>query len=112
LSLSDLLRDLPNAAREATPEDLPALLGKLAEVGVVVLVRLAQASPRVTAKESTDGDRLVSLPEVAGILGVPEDRAYDLARRGELPVVRIGKYKRVRMSALTAFIGANEERAR
>lgn len=53
-------------------------------------------------------DRLLSMAEVAKILGVPESGAYELGRRGGLPVVRIGPKVRVRESALRAWINARE----
>src|SRR4029453_556394 len=37
-----------------------------------------------------------------------EDRAYDLARKRRLPVVEIGKYRRVRLSAVQEFIAIHE----
>lgn len=39
-------------------------------------------------------DRLLSAPEVAYILGVPVSRIYIAARRGEIPVVKVGKIGR------------------
>jgi Helix-turn-helix domain len=64
-------------------------------------------------------DRLLTLPEVAQTLGVPEDYAYALARQRKIPTVRLpgldkgkgenrriceGKYLRVRASSLRALI--------
>lgn len=39
--------------------------------------------------------RLLTLREVAGVLGVSTQRAYELARKGLLPVVRMGRQLRV-----------------
>ena len=57
-----------------------------------------------------DGDLgcLLGLPAVARVLGIPKDRAYDLARQGELAVVTIGRYKRVRPAELERFIREHE----
>jgi hypothetical protein len=108
MTLAEILRDLPAAVVEARPEDLPALCGRLREAELLCEVRLHTAEHEPTTAEQ---DRLLDMPEVAQRLGVPEDRAYELGRRGLLPVVVIGKYRRVRLSALSAFIAANEQKA-
>lgn len=47
---------------------------------------------------------LLTLVEVAEILGVKYPRAADLARQGILPVVRLGRTVRVDPAALAKFI--------
>jgi hypothetical protein len=101
------LPDLVAIAREAATEDVPAFLGKVAEAEAVLRLRLMAAAGQTAANQ--EADRLLTLPEVAAVLGVPKDRAYDLARRSQVPVVTVGKYKRVRLTALWAFIYANEK---
>jgi excisionase family DNA binding protein len=49
-------------------------------------------------------DRLLTIPQVAARLGVPAGYAYELARRGEIPTVRFGKYVRVRSADLQSWI--------
>ena len=39
--------------------------------------------------------QLLSITEVAALLGISVDRAYSLAREGILPVVRLGRQVRV-----------------
>lgn len=96
---------LPAIAAEATADELPALIGALEAAKAVAWARLAATAQQ---DQATRPEPLLSLPEVAAALGIPEDRAYDLAREGLLPVVTIGKYKRVRESTLRAFIAASE----
>lgn len=48
------------------------------------------------------------MPEVAHRLGVPVDRAYDLARSGELAVVRIGRYVRATKAAVQSYVDAQQ----
>src|SRR5258708_14955101 len=84
-----------------------ALAARLAQLGAGLVLPAANWS----SGPSEEPERLLTLPQVAEVLGIPEDRAYDLARRRELPVVTIGRYKRVRASAVRYFIGANEQRA-
>jgi len=53
--------------------------------------------------------RLLSADEVAAVLGVPRTFVYALARRGELPTVRIGeRYVRFRAHALDRWIADQE----
>jgi len=49
-------------------------------------------------------ERLLRIPEVERILDVPLARAYELARLGVLPTVRIGRQVRVAPSLLAAFV--------
>ena len=90
---------------QASPEELPQLVGQLEAAK-------AAAWARLMTKPATGNDtdeQLLTLPAVAELLEVPPDRAYDLARQGMLPVVQIGKYRRVRRSALEAFVAENEQ---
>lgn len=122
MKIPDLLAALPEAARQAAPEDLPALLGKLAEAEAVVRMRIAATTP--TATGSTNGeeeaDRLLTLPEVAEIVGVPVAYVYTLARQRKIPTVRppglekegrtcSPKYVRVKRSSLTEWIAKLDE---
>lgn len=58
------------------------------------------------AQEEPLMNRLLKMVEVAQILDVSEDRAYDLARRGLLPIVRLGRQVRVDEAKLTSWINA------
>jgi excisionase family DNA binding protein len=103
---SRLLTEIDTAIRQGTTEERQALLlavaAALASCGTPAALR-----PPPSAAGDGD-DRLLSMPEVAAQLGIPRDRAYDLGRQGRLPVVSIGKYRRVRQSAVTAFLKRNE----
>lgn len=53
--------------------------------------------------------RLLEADDVAELLGVPRTFVYALARRGDLPVVRVGeRYVRFRAEALEAWIAEQE----
>lgn len=57
--------------------------------------------------------RLLSAEDVAELLGVPRTFVYALARRGDLPVVRVGeRYVRFRAEALEQWICGQESPAR
>ena len=42
--------------------------------------------------------------EAAGILGIGRSRIYELLAAGELPVVRIGRFRRIPVAALRVWI--------
>ena len=48
--------------------------------------------------------RLLTADELARWLGVPRSRAYELARKGLLPVVRLGKQMRWDEAAVEKWI--------
>lgn len=48
--------------------------------------------------------RLMKIQEVAEILDVTEDRAYQMAREGLLPVVRLGRQIRIDQGRLQDWI--------
>jgi len=56
------------------------------------------------------GDRLVfTVTEAAELLGVSRALAYELAARGELPVLRLGRRLVVPKAALLALVGIAAE---
>jgi excisionase family DNA binding protein len=57
--------------------------------------------------------RLLAAEDVAELLGVPRTFVYALARRGDLPAVRVGeRYVRFRMEALEQWIAGQETSGR
>jgi excisionase family DNA binding protein len=51
-----------------------------------------------------DQNRLLSLDEAKDFLNVSRSKLYLLMESGELPYVKLGKCRRVRMAALLALI--------
>lgn len=51
-------------------------------------------------------NRLLTIEEVCTILRIKPDRAYQLAREGVIPVVRIGRQIRIDAEGLKRFIAA------
>jgi len=93
-------------ARETPQPNLPRVLGMLAEAQAEALARLRSPQPNGAP---ADEERLVDMPEVAKVLGIPEEHARELGRRGEIPTVRVGeRYVRVRLSSLRQWIETNE----
>jgi|GEM_PF-1166867 predicted DNA-binding transcriptional regulator AlpA len=88
------------AVREVPTEDLPALLGELEQVRYTAIARLsgpASPSPR-------ENDRLASVEEAAGRLGISTDYLYRHA--DEYPFTRrIGSRLLFSSSGIDQFIG-------
>ncbi len=102
----DVLAQDPASAANLPMDVRSALLARAA----AVLVVLAAATPAPPARVDPTGEQLLTLPEVAGLLKVPKSEAYALARRGVLPIVRVGpKYVRVRCVDLEEWLRTRRE---
>lgn len=55
--------------------------------------------------------KLLTIAEVAPVLGVNVPRAYELARQGVIPVVRVGRQVRVNEAKLIEWIELGGQRA-
>lgn len=71
---------------------------------------------RTTTDESTDPgtsssrDRLVlTIAEAADVLGISRAFAYELAARGEIPILRLGRRRLVPRKALFQMVGEETE---
>jgi len=91
---------LEAAVAQADPPELLQLAGEL-----------QGRAFRLTWDRTTEApveDALLTMPEVAKRLGCSEDHARTLGRTGELPTVQVGRFVRVRASALERWIRTNE----
>src|SRR5437867_6852963 len=61
-------------------------------------------------REERQAEGLLTVAEVAERLRLKEAYVYELARRGEIPCVRTGKYVRIRESAVREWIARNEQK--
>jgi len=68
----------------------------------------SQGSQHDTA-DVQESDRLLTIPQVAKRLAISDGRAYELARQGKLPNVKVGKYVRVEPAALDAWVAQHRE---
>ena len=65
-----------------------------------------------TGTRSSNRDRLVlTVAEAAEVLGVSRAFAYELAARGEIPVLRLGRRRLVPRKALLEMLGEEAEGA-
>jgi len=55
--------------------------------------------------------RTYSIPEVAKVLGIGRTAAYEAARTGEIPTIRIGKRILVPVAALERLLAGSELQA-
>jgi excisionase family DNA binding protein len=102
----DELAEHPGRAQTLSPELVAALLARCSALQSALTARLVAVPPRPsTAIEPTD--RLLPMPAVAELLAIPTSYAYELARQGRLPAVRLGKYVRVRVSDIEAWLLAH-----
>lgn len=87
-------------------EAIPAVIIQLA-------ARLAAAQPPRTDTATMTpqpAEQLLSLQEVADLLKLPKSSAYELARRGDIATIRVGKkYLRVRQADFDAYVSARAQ---
>jgi excisionase family DNA binding protein len=55
--------------------------------------------------------RLLTAAEVAAMLGVPKSWVYEQSRRGLIPTVSLGRYRRFREEAIAGMVEQLEQRA-
>lgn len=63
----------------------------------------------MTITTSAASERLLTAQEVADYLGVTPDWVYAQSRRGSIPTVPLGRYRRYRLDAVKAWIAALEQ---
>ena len=51
---------------------------------------------------------LLTAQEVAALLGVPTSWVYEQSRRGRIPTVTLGRYRRYRRDAIEAWVAQLE----
>ncbi len=77
------------------PDKCSQILGILERLRVTAWARVLGEGISTKTSSRQDSGQLLTLPQVAERLAVPETYAYELARQHRLPVVRLGKYVRV-----------------
>lgn len=66
------------------------------------------AEPTLFDRRPTDGGSLLNAGEVAHLLGVPRTWVYEQSRRGTMPTVTLGRYRRYRREAILEWIAEIE----
>lgn len=87
-------------------DTIPAVIIQLA-----ARLAAAQCTPTdVSAVMPKPPEQLLSLEDVAGLLKLPKSSAYELARRGDITTIRVGKkYLRVRRADFDAYVSARAQ---
>jgi excisionase family DNA binding protein len=55
-------------------------------------------------------ERLLTADQVAALLGVPTSWVYEQSRKGRIPTVTLGRYRRYRAQAIEAWVEELEAR--
>jgi|GEM_PF-6979578 len=114
-SLDELARD-PARAATLPPGAAAALLVQCAAVQTVLAARVASAQISAAAPSVEPADcaaeTMLTIPEVARILGFARGYTYELVRRGDIRALHHGKYWRIPKTAVDDFIRANAGRGR
>jgi len=103
---------LDEIARDATrAQGLPlAAIAMLQTRCAAALSALAAAvlEHEVDESDKTAGDALLTIAEVAQRLGLARSYVYELARTKQIPVMRVGRYVRVKASEVERFIASHD----
>lgn len=57
-------------------------------------------------------NRLLTAKEVADMLQMSEEFIHEVARRGDLPCVRLGRYRRFKVDEVTEWVEAKSTKRR
>ncbi len=103
------VRALRDQVEAAPADELPGLIGELAALQAVATARLSgsAAPPAPAALEGAD----LTADQLAVMYQVPKSLFYELARRGELPHVRLGHYVRFRRAEVECWLAENAKTA-
>jgi excisionase family DNA binding protein len=97
-----LLEQLEAEMLEWSLDDCTNLISILERVRVRAWARIVGGTAK--SQLGQDSGQLLTLPQVAERLAVPETYAYELARQNRLPVIRLGKYVRVPVEAFERWL--------
>ncbi len=67
----------------------------------------AARMPNTRAAAASPTEDLVDAEQLADALKVPQTRLEDLARKGKIPIVRVGRYVRFSRRAVEAALSSN-----
>jgi excisionase family DNA binding protein len=56
-------------------------------------------------------ESLLTADQVAAMLGVPRSWVYDQSRKGQIPTVTLGRYRRYRREAIDEWLREIEDRS-
>ena len=100
-SVIQVVENWERVVSQAAAADLPSLIGHLERLKAIAHFRMLKEATLHT--EVHEENMFLTIPEVANRLGIPQSRAYELARQHKLQAVRIGKYVRVPLGKLQEY---------
>jgi len=71
------------------------------------MIRAGEPNQDVVRPTPTSGS-LMTAGEVAELLGVPKSWVYEQSRRGRIPTVMLGRYRRYRLTAIEEWLKSLE----
>ena len=105
--------DKPGSLAEIQPKAIPGILAQLSAIQNALMARMLLDRSMIPHKvQQTNGDeedRLLTVEDVAKILNINKAYLYRLARRNLLPVIRIGKHIRIRVSVLRTWVEHHQQ---
>lgn len=110
MTCAALIASLEDAVARVEVTECPGLLGDLERLKAILWSRMVTVSCSPTSRQPRTDAMLLTLPQVAKRLAISKGRAYELARQGKLPTVKVGKYVRVEPAALDTWIAQHRER--
>jgi excisionase family DNA binding protein len=96
--LIETLQELVPTVGGLAPAECPRVIGMLEQLKAHAWARMVEQ--RMDPAENGD---LLDMAQVAKKLNIPKCRAYELARQGKIPIVRIGKYIRMSPADLSEY---------
>jgi len=96
-TLDALVRN-PEGIAELDATTALALLVQLTSVQALLLAKAV--APMQNGHSDGGGDLFLTVKETARLLKVPQQFVYELARRNEIPTVKVGRHIRVPRGAL------------
>jgi len=97
-----LIAALEQGLDELTFSDYATLLGQLERLKALVWFKMVGWASQAKGYAKNNADML-TMAQAAKRLNVPRSKAYELARRHELPAVKIGKCVRVHPDQLAGY---------
>jgi excisionase family DNA binding protein len=106
IALDDLVRS-PDRATSLSNEDLWRLIIRCGAIQSLLFARLLLARDPSAAGPPSNEEELLTVPDVARLVGVRVAYIYELVRRGELPAVKLGKYIRLSRRSVARWMERN-----
>ena len=108
-TLDQILRD-PSRISEFPQEAIPAVMAQCAALQSALAARmLSTDNEREGQRPEASNEKLLTVPDVAAQLKVPDSRVYSLVRRGELDSTRVGKYIRIPVGAIQEYLARQSQ---